>query len=237
MRADCNEVTSFDGGFIVGIQCINIPSVDGYIGYSQFDSVASMNASYQSDVGFFAPDAQGTSCQTGPSEVAYTIGGTPSGRLVCADYEEGLIAFWTHEGYAINSTLVLFEGTYPDLYGIWLVAGPDPAESPITSPTSSQQTVTWSTTASDHGGAVGQRFVYSCPAGGSAATIWGTDVYTDDSSVCTAAAHAGLITLASGGQVTIEMRPGQEAYPATERNGVTSSPWGSWDSSFVFVAP
>ena len=34
---------------------------------------------------------------------------------------------------------------------------------------------------------VGATFVFHCPAGGSAGTVWGSDVYTADSSVCTAA--------------------------------------------------
>lgn len=233
MRADCMEVTSFDAGYIVGVQCINIPSVDGYITYYQFDTVENMNASYQGNLEFFGPDSDGTSCQVEASEIGYTIDGTPAGRLMCADYEDGLMAKWTHEGFAISSTIVLFAGTYPELYGIWQAAGPDPATSIPPSPSS----VTWSTTATEHGGEIGKRVVYACPAGGSPSTIWGTDVYTDDSSVCTAAVHAGLITLGAGGTVTIEMRAGQNAYVASERNGITSSQWGNWDSSFVFVIP
>jgi hypothetical protein len=68
-------------------------------------------------------------------------------------------------------------------------------------------------------------------------TVWGTDTYTDDSSVCTAAVHAGLITLASGGPVTFEMRPGLDSYEASTRNGIASRSWGVWSSSFVFVTP
>jgi hypothetical protein len=64
--------------------------------------------------------------------------------------------------------------------------------------------------------------------------LWGTDVYTDDSSICTAAVHAGVIP-ASGGDVTFVIEPGQEEYPASEQNGVTSSQWGSWERSFSFA--
>ena len=78
------------------------------------------------------------------------------------------------------------------------------------------------------------RFAYTCPANGKTYGIWGTDVYTDDTSVCTAAVHAGLITLAGGGSVTIEMRPGQASYQGSTRNGITSSPYASWGGSFVF---
>jgi len=68
-----------------------------------------------------------------------------------------------------------------------------------------------------------------------AGAVWGTDVYTDDSSVCTSAVHAGLITLASGGSVTIEMRPGQTSYEGSTRNGIISSPYGSWGGSYVLL--
>ena len=65
--------------------------------------------------------------------------------------------------------------------------------------------------------------------------MWGTDVYTDDSSICTAAVSAGLITFQAGGSVTIEIRQGQSSYAGSTRNGVTSKGYGSWNGSFVFV--
>lgn len=71
-----------------------------------------------------------------------------------------------------------------------------------------------------------------CPAGCDPTIIWGTDVYTNDSSLCTAAAHAGVITLAEGGPITIIREPGRDEYPASTQNGITSEPWGSWGGSF-----
>lgn len=98
--------------------------------------------------------------------------------------------------------------------------------------------ITWTTNATEHdcgaGGVIGARFAYACPASGTAGSAWGTDVYTHDSSICTAAVHAGLITLASGGAVTIEMAPGQSAYPGSTRNGITTLSWGSWSCSYLF---
>ncbi|MGZ8474813.1 MAG: LCCL domain-containing protein [Candidatus Limnocylindria bacterium] len=81
----------------------------------------------------------------------------------------------------------------------------------------------------------GQEVDYVCPPGGTPGSSWGTDVYTDDSSVCTAAVHAGAITVEEGGIVTIEIRPGQDAYEASERNGIASRAWGLWGGSFVVV--
>ncbi|HYO45703.1 MAG TPA: LCCL domain-containing protein [Gemmatimonadota bacterium] len=94
---------------------------------------------------------------------------------------------------------------------------------------------TWGTTAVDHRGQNGQRFSYTCPPGGSRGVIWGTDLYTDDTSICTAAVHAGLITYASGGTVTIEIRPGATSYVGSERYGVSSNGFGNYDGSYVFI--
>ena len=93
--------------------------------------------------------------------------------------------------------------------------------------------ITWGTNAVVQRGKNGQRFTYTCPSG-SGGSVWGTDVYTDDSSVCNAALHAGLIT-SGGGTVTIEIRPGQSSYTSSTRNGVGSSSYAAWSGSYLFV--
>ena len=64
--------------------------------------------------------------------------------------------------------------------------------------------------------------------------VWGSAIYTDDSSVCRAALHAGIISNA-GGVVKIEIRPGQNSYNASSANGVSTTKYGKWGRSFVFV--
>lgn len=76
---------------------------------------------------------------------------------------------------------------------------------------------------------------YECPPDGVEDTVWGTDVYTDDSSVCNAAVHAGLISLDEGGTVTIVIEGPQDAYTGSEQNGVTSSDYPAWPGSFSFA--
>ncbi len=94
----------------------------------------------------------------------------------------------------------------------------------------------WARTAQEYRGRIGMRITYACPAGGSKGRgPWGTDIYTDDSSVCTAAVHAGLITFARGGRVTIEIVPGQSSYTGSTRNGVTTYGYGAWGGAFAFV--
>jgi hypothetical protein len=83
--------------------------------------------------------------------------------------------------------------------------------------------------------AVGATKLVTCAANGEFDAVYGTDVYTADSSVCTAALHSGLITHAAGGMVTVEVVAGRGQYLGSTRNGVTSSNWGSYATSFQFM--
>lgn len=95
--------------------------------------------------------------------------------------------------------------------------------------------LTWGDQADKYRGQNGMRLTCNCPAGGDASRLWGTDIYTDDSSICLAAVHAGLITKANGGQIVIEIRAGQASYAGSNRNGVQSAGYGGWHGSFAFV--
>ena len=96
---------------------------------------------------------------------------------------------------------------------------------------------TWAANAADLKGRDGQTFTLTCSPGGEAHSVWGSDIYTADSSICTAGVHSGLITYQQGGTVTIELRPGRTIYGCSERNGVTTSDYGSYQHSFVFKTP
>ncbi len=65
-------------------------------------------------------------------------------------------------------------------------------------------------------------------------SVWGSEIYTQDSSICNAAAHNGVITKAEGGSVTAKAAPGCKSYAGSTVNGVTSSSWGEYDTSFFF---
>lgn len=93
----------------------------------------------------------------------------------------------------------------------------------------------WATTAAHWDYKVGAKYSLVLPPGGSVGAVWGTDVYTNDSSIGTAAVHAGLITFNTGGRVTIELVEGKPSYQGSSRNGVTSDSYGDWGGSFRFV--
>jgi len=108
---------------------------------------------------------------------------------------------------------------------------------PAAPPGSGEFTVgpeSWSRTAAAFRGKDGTRLTVRCSADGPGGSVWGTGTYTDDSSICAAAAHAGLITLASGGSVTIEIAPGESSYAGSVANEVSSSDYGSFSGSFTF---
>ena len=69
-------------------------------------------------------------------------------------------------------------------------------------------------------------------SGSGSGSIWGTDTYTDDSTIATAAVHAGVLTHGETGVVLLTVQPGQSSYSSTRRNGVTSQAWGWWNGSY-----
>ena len=95
--------------------------------------------------------------------------------------------------------------------------------------------VTWLLTARDLNAVTGDIITLQIPAQGSASSVWGTGIYTDDSSIGTAAVHAGLISFASGGKVTIKIVEGMSSYEGSQSNGVATSGYGAWGGSFVFI--
>jgi hypothetical protein len=95
----------------------------------------------------------------------------------------------------------------------------------------------WEANADSLNGKEGETMTLACSPNGTLHNVWGGDIYTADSSICSAAVHSGLITLQQGGTVTIELRAGRSIYGASERNGVTSQTYGSWPHSFVFKTP
>lgn len=86
-------------------------------------------------------------------------------------------------------------------------------------------------------GEVGSTHLLYCPKGGLIGQVWGSGVYTDDSSICTAAVLEGYFASSEGGIVEIEIVDGQSSYLGIEANGVRSRPYGPWKRSFRIVKP
>lgn len=116
-------------------------------------------------------------------------------------------------------------------YGAWPGAFQFSRPDPSTFPPSGATVIGWSDSATGYRGSPGTHVVW-CPPGGTAATVWGAGPYTDDSSICTAAVHAGAITLLAGGQVTIRTAEPLASYPASTANGITTIAYGPYEHAF-----
>ena len=119
-----------------------------------------------------------------------------------------------------------------------VVAGCTSTSTIVSSGTASAADVislTWTSRVIQFSRETGRKLVFDCPRDGRAERVTGTDFYGETSSVCTAAVHAGLITLNNGGRVVVEVLPGRESFSGSTRNGVTSVSWGRMTNSFAFV--
>src|SRR3954452_22063910 len=85
----------------------------------------------------------------------------------------------------------------------------------------------------DYRDRVGQSFYFDV-TGSTDGTVWGSDVYTDDSPVATAAVHAGLLKAGERGVVRVTVLPARDQYDGSTRNGVTTQPYAQWYGSYRF---
>jgi hypothetical protein len=94
----------------------------------------------------------------------------------------------------------------------------------------------WTSTAEAYDGQPDKTVGYNCPANGTIGTVWGSGPYTSDSSVCTAAVHAGKIDLASGGHVVIKIRAGANSYEGTTQHDIVTTSYDAFPWAFDIVS-
>jgi hypothetical protein len=66
--------------------------------------------------------------------------------------------------------------------------------------------------------------------------LWGTDVYTGDSSLGAAAAHAGLVKPGESAVVRVTSVAPPPSFTGSSRNGVTSHDFGRYGSAYTLAA-
>jgi hypothetical protein len=82
----------------------------------------------------------------------------------------------------------------------------------------------------------GKTYSCACPAVADPATVYGSDVYTADSSICTAAVHAGALQRSTAGSVTLQTIASPPVFKGATRNGITSEAWAQpADAAFQFA--
>ncbi len=83
-------------------------------------------------------------------------------------------------------------------------------------------------------GMIGQKFAFTV-TGRTDGSIFGTDVYTTDSHLATAAVHAGILKVGQTGTVKVLIIPSPAGYAASTRNGVTSNAWNVYPAAYRFL--
>jgi hypothetical protein len=66
--------------------------------------------------------------------------------------------------------------------------------------------------------------------------VWGTDVYTGDSSVASAAVHAGLVEPGASAVLRVVVVEPPERFEGSLRHGVASRDYARYDAAFRFEA-
>ena len=92
----------------------------------------------------------------------------------------------------------------------------------------------WNWSASGVENRLGLDFAYICPKNGSVGRVTGTGHYAIWSSVCTAAVHAGLISVKKGGKVIFRIGGSKNSFRGSNQNRVQSAKYGSRNSHFTF---
>jgi LCCL domain len=89
---------------------------------------------------------------------------------------------------------------------------------------------------------VGKNYSCSCPAsavdGSPAGPVYGSLVYANDSNICSAAVHAGVLKTATAGAILLKMQESPPVFKSATRNGMKSEVWASAAASaFQFALP
>jgi len=82
---------------------------------------------------------------------------------------------------------------------------------------------------------VGKTFLFEV-VGSTSGSIWGSQIYTTDSHLGTAAVHTGVLKIGQRAVVKVHIWPGQQQYAGSAANGVTSNGFGPWGLSFTVEA-
>lgn len=158
---------------------------------------------------------------------AGALPGTDAGTVV-VEIAPGLQAYEGTIRHGIASTA----------YPAWTLSFrfPDATEPEAGDTVYFDHTGNWSTPPNQFPKQAGVVYRYTCPPADQTGNVWGTDIYTDDSSICEAAVHAGVIGR-EGGVVHYERLGAQQSFRGSVRNGVSSLDYAAWPGSFRFVTP
>lgn len=80
---------------------------------------------------------------------------------------------------------------------------------------------------------VGKTFLFEV-TGSRSGPVWGTDVYTSDSKLATAAVHAGKVRVGQRKAVRVTVVQPPASFDGSTRHGVTTFPYGPYPGAYRF---
>lgn len=87
----------------------------------------------------------------------------------------------------------------------------------------------------EHCGRIGRSWCFRV-VGDTEGPLWGTDVYTGDSAVASAAVHAGRVAPGATAVIRVTVVEPPERFAGSLRNGVTSRDYERFDTAFRIEA-
>jgi hypothetical protein len=78
---------------------------------------------------------------------------------------------------------------------------------------------------------IGKTFTFKVTAN-SSGSVWGTDIYTTDSTLATVVIHAGLLQPGQTGVVKVTMMQSPNVFVGSTRNGITSTPYQQYPAAY-----
>ncbi len=117
-----------------------------------------------------------------------------------------------------------------------LLAGLLPLAAPSVSAQQIQLGASAAMTATSFARQPGRRLTVVCATVVVPRSVWGSDNYSTDSSICTAAVHAGVLAPGRAGAVTLVIGAGADSLPGSVRNGITSKSAGRVAGTYRFDA-
>jgi hypothetical protein len=131
-------------------------------------------------------------------------------------------------GYPGSTAFGVSSASYGSYSLSYSVAADDGGDNPpIAAPT---------TMASFRTAPTGSIFLFTA-SGSLSGGVWGTNSFTDDSTIGSAAVHAGVLADGQQGVVRVVTGPSRLAYIGSKANGITSGSWGSWSASYSVSDP
>ncbi|MCA9840255.1 MAG: hypothetical protein KC422_25315, partial [Trueperaceae bacterium] len=228
------------------------PSLPNLSSLTDFDSTASCPSSFSytgstlTIICYCSPEAiegslWGTSVYTSDSSICKAAQHTgvlaPSGGMVIVKGAPGQSSYAASTQYGISSSSYGSYGWSFYFPGSLASSAPTPP-GPTTPSIPSQPSAETEECPATFSGYRETTEILACSCSSQtteSGTLWGTTIYTDDSTICRAAVHAGVLT-ERGGIVYVQAKPGQDSYLSTSQNGITSSSYSAWGGSFSFVA-